>query len=428
MNAFATKIRDAGRTPMAHDPATDGRRIPRITAHAFCETQAVAAAVAAAERDRRMARAQVSSSIGGIRAAVAQFRQAPTPNLVIVESRAGHDALLEDLDQLAAVCDVDTRVIVVGTSNDIELYRQLMRRGISEYLRAPIEPMALVGAIAGAFEDSGKARLGRLYAFMGARGGVGSSTIAHNVAAALGGCTGGDVMLIDMDLAFGTASLNFGLEPAGSIGDALRDSGRLDEQVLDRLLTRCNDRLSLLAAPAPSEAPLEADAAAFEKLLDLAQRSVSHVVLDMPHVWTNWSRGIMAMADEVVLTASPDLASLKHAKHLLDVLRPARSNDAEPRLVLNQVGMPKRPEIAEKDFADTLQLAPAATIRFDAAAFGRAANAGEILATASAKSQPSVAFRTLAETLAGRAPVERGSWLLSRLFRHERGRDAPRKA
>ena len=425
MNGFAKKSRDTGPTLVAHDPVADGRRIPRITAHTFCETPAVAAAIAASERDRRMARAQVSSSIGGVRTAVAQYRQAPTPNLIIVESRAAPDALLEDLDQLAAVCDVETRVIVIGASNDIELYRQLMRRGISDYLCVPIEPMALVAAIAGAFDDAGSARLGRLYAFMGARGGVGSSTIAHNVAAALGVCSGGDVMLIDMDLAFGTASLNFGLEPAGSIGDALRDGGRLDEQVLDRLLTRCNDRLSLLAAPAASEAPLAAEPAAFEKLLDLAQRSVSHVVIDMPHVWTDWSRAIMVMADEVVLTASPDLASLKHAKHLLDALRPARPNDAEPRLVLNQVGMPKRPEIAAGDFADTLQIAPAATIRFDAAAFGHAANTGEILALASAKSQPSQAFRTLAETLAGRAPAEGGSWLLNRLFR--RGRVAPRK-
>lgn len=406
-------------------PEVEIGRVPRITLHAYCESAATVAEITIAARDRRMARAHVSVSSGGIPAAMAQYRHAPTPNLIILESQADHEALLNGLDALANVCDVGTRVIVIGQSNDIDLYRELMKRGISDYLCAPVSVAALIAAVAGSFGTPGAAKLGRIYAFIGARGGVGSSTIAHNVAATLSRFSGADVLLADMDLAFGTASLNFGLEPATGLADAICEAGRLDEQMLDRLLTRCDDHLSLLAAPALADAPCELTADTFDDVLDLAQTTVSHVVLDVPHVWAPWTRKTLVAADEIVITATPDLTSLKHAKHLIEALRLARPHDPEPRLVLNQVGMPKRPEIKPADFAEALNLTTTATLPFDAAAFGEAANNGRMLANAPGRGAPA-AFRDLADVLSGRASTTEGVGLLSRLFR--RGKPPPQKA
>ena len=112
--------------------------VPSISIQAFCENAATASIMQAAGEDRRMDKAHVKIQMGGIAAAAEAYGNAPTPNVVIIESDSHHDELLAGLDQLAHVCDPGTRVLVVGRANDITLYRELVRRGISDYLMAPI--------------------------------------------------------------------------------------------------------------------------------------------------------------------------------------------------------------------------------------------------------------------------------------------------
>lgn len=382
-------------------------RIPGVIIHAFCETPATLAELEQAGNNRRMARANLTSRPGGVKAAIDQYRDTTTPNLIIVESQADRDALIADLDALAAVCDVDTKVVVIGATNDIALYREVVARGVSEYLPAPVTAASVVATVARVFSEPGESKPGRVYAFIGAKGGVGSSTIAHNIAWTLGRHSGGEVLLADLDLPFGTASLNFDLEPPGGIAEALGEAARLDEQMFERLLTRCDEHLRLLAAPARLDTPYDIDQDAFDATLDLAQTQVSHVVLDLPHLWTGWARRVLLAADEVVITAAPDLANLKHAKHLVEMLGEARPDDPPPRLVLNQVGMPRRPEIAPREFAEVLELAPTLELAFDAQAFGTAANSGRMVVESSRRGQVPASFRKLAESLSGRAPKKR---------------------
>ena len=106
--------------------------VPRITIHVFCERPQTAAAIDRASRDRRMARATTIVQPGGLGAAVAYYQNQPTPSLVIVESSDRGQGLLGLLDQLAEVCDPGTKVVVIGAANDIALYRELMKRGVSE--------------------------------------------------------------------------------------------------------------------------------------------------------------------------------------------------------------------------------------------------------------------------------------------------------
>jgi pilus assembly protein CpaE len=134
---------------------------------------------------------------------------------------------------------------------------------------------------------------------------------------------------------------------------------------------------------------------------------VPTVVLDVPHLWTAWVRKTLIAADEVVITAAPDLANLRNAKAIVDLLRQARPNDAPPKLVLNQVGVPKRPEIKPDDFAAALQLTPIATIPFDPLLFGTAANNGQMVAEASAKTTMSDIFADVAQVVSGRKELKK---------------------
>jgi pilus assembly protein CpaE len=292
--------------------------------------------------------------------------------------------------------------MVIGYSNDIHFYRELLRRGISEYVVAPIAVIPLISTISGIYRDASSAKLGKIYAFVGAKGGVGSSTIAHNVGWTMSQRFGSDVVLADLDLPFGTAGLDFNIDVSQGIVEAIQDTSRLDEMLLDRLLTKLDDHFSLLAAPAKLDRPYDLNADAFASLLEIAQANVPFTILDVPHVWTSWARNALIAADEIVITAAPDLANLRNAKNLISFLKQARPHDAPPKLVLNQIGLAKRPEIKPNEFARALEMEPLAHVPFDAHLFGIAANNGKMISAISSKSPAAHAFAEMAAGIAGR--------------------------
>jgi len=142
---------------------------PRIAIQAFCETVETAAAVQAAGEDRRLGKAHVKIQMGGVVAAAEAYRNSPTPNVIVIESENHSDEILRGLDQLAEVCDAGTRLVVIGRVNDVTLYRELTRRGVSDYLIAPVGTVDIVRAICGLFSAPDAKPLGRVIAVVGAK-------------------------------------------------------------------------------------------------------------------------------------------------------------------------------------------------------------------------------------------------------------------
>lgn len=377
--------------------------IPRISLQAFCETSELAETIATAAEDRRMDKAQVRVQMGGAPGAVEAFRSSPTPNVLILETVGRRNEVLNHLDELAESCDPSTKVIVVGQVNDIHLYRELMNRGVSDYLIAPIEVMDVVGAVANLFAGAGAKVVGRTLAVIGAKGGVGASTVAHNLAWAMSTAIGVNTCIVDLDLPFGTAGLDFNQDPAQGVADAVFAPDRIDMAFIDRVMSRCSEQLTLMAAPAMLDKVYDFSPEAFDVTLDLLRQQVPAIVLDVPHVWTGWAKRIVASADDIVIVAAPDLANLRNTKNLADLLRAARPNDPAPRYLLNQVGVPKRPEIKAGDFAKALEADPAGSIPFDPALFGTAANNGQMIAEMEPSHKIALQFAELAFTLTGRA-------------------------
>ena len=403
-------------------PAGNGqviRPVPRVTIQAFCETPDVGVSLQRAAQDRRLAKAHLTVHMGGIAAAISHYVDTPTPGLIIVESQLAGHQVLGSLDKLAEVCDAGTRIVVVGHANDITLYRELIRKGVNDYLVAPLNPLQIVESISTLYADPEAPPLGRTLAFVGARGGTGSSTIAHNAGWCISEHMNEDVTVVDLDLAFGTGGLDFNQDPAQGVADALYAPERLDDVLLERLLVRCTEHLSLFAAPATLDRDYMIDEETYELVLDVVRHSVPCVVLDLPHIWGSWTRKLLLEVDEIVITATPDLASLRNTKNMLDTLRTARPNDISPHLVINQVGIAKRPEIPVKDFADALEIDPALVLPFDAALFGEAANNGQMIEEIDARSKTAQGMRHLASVVSGRqiAPSGKiGGSLLSRLL------------
>jgi pilus assembly protein CpaE len=406
--------------PDASGAAAAGDHIapaPRVSVQAFCETVETAAAVQAAGEDRRLGKAHLKIQMGGIAAAIEAYRGSPTPNVIIIESESRGDGLLDGLDSLAEVCDAGTRVVVIGRVNDVLLYRELTRRGISDYLIAPVGTIDIVRAICGLFSSPEAKPVGRVIAVVGAKGGVGASTVAHNIAWAVARDLQLDTVVTDLDLGFGTAGLDFNQDPPQGIADAVFSPERIDTNFIDRLLSKCTDHLSLLAAPATLDRVYDFSTEAFDTTLDSLRTTMPCIVLDVPHLWTGWTKHVLVGADDILIVAAPDLANLRNAKNLLDLLKVARPNDRRPFYCLNQVGIAKRPEIPAGDFAKALDDAPVAIIPFEPQVFGAAANNGQMIAELAANHRTAETFRQLAQQLTGRIEAKKArSNLFTPLF------------
>lgn len=381
------------------------RPVPRISIHAFCEFPDTGAALQRAGADRRLSKADISVQLGGLQAAVEHHNGRVTPNLLIVETRLQGKAAIEEIDRLAHVCDPSSKVIIIGRVNDVELYRELMRRGVSEYLVAPLNPLHLIEVISGLYLNPEAAPIGRVVSFFGSRGGAGSSTLAHNVGWCIAERLGINTTIVDLDLSFGTMGLNFNEEPGQGVAEALSSPERLDDVLLDRLLLKVSDHLSLFAAPAVMDRFHEAGPPAYESVVDVVRQSTPCVIIDLPHQWTPWVRQTLLASDEIVIVATPDLASLRATKALTDMVKQNRPNDPPPKLVMSQTGMPKRPEIPIKDFAATVGLTPAMILPFEPQLYGAAANNGQMLIEVQPKSQTADAILRLAQVITGRTPA-----------------------
>ncbi|MDQ0132410.1 pilus assembly protein CpaE [Neorhizobium galegae] len=413
MSAINYEIRTPGQGEgFAEDADRPGdfdalRPLPRISIHSFCESDGMQRMMDRIARDRRMAKVNLRVTIGGTSAAANMFSSTPTPNLIILETDAEPKNLLHELTPLAEVCDPSTRVIVVGRYNDISLYRDLIRNGISEYLVGPVQMPDMLAAISAIFVDPEAEPLGKSIAFIGAKGGVGASTIAHNCAFGISNLFSTETILADLDLPFGTANIDFDQDPAQGIAEAVFAPERLDEVFLDRLLTKCSEHLSLLAAPSLLDRAYDFERNAFTPIIELLQRSAPMAVLDVPHGWTEWTRAVLSEVDEVVICAVPDLANLRNTKNLIDALKKLRPNDRAPHLILNQVGMPKRPEIAPNDFIEPLEIEPIAILPFDVQLFGNAANSGRMISEIDAKSPVAETFSQIAHIVTGRVAMKK---------------------
>ena len=401
-DAFETAVDDDEGHNYVPNAAGGDRILPRISMHAFCVRSPLLNLMNSIGDDRRMANVALEVHDGGVPAAIEYYAQESTPNLLLIEAIGDRQKMLAELDTLAEHCDENIRVVVVGETNDIRLYRELMDRGVSEYLVSPIKPVQLIRSISALFADPETPFVGKTLAVTGVKGGVGASAVAHNLAWALSERIKVNSTLVDLDLNFGTTGLDFNQETQATIADALMSPDRFDVAVMGRLVAKATDRLSLFTAPATLDRTYDLDPETYVQVLEMVRGSVPFVVLDLPHIWSDWFKTTIMSSDEIVVVATPDLASLRNGKNMIDFLKASRPNDAPPRLVLNMAGLPKRPEIPAKDFGQAIGIEPSLVLPFDAQLFGTAANNGQMIFDVAPESKCAQGIDELAATLSGR--------------------------
>lgn len=403
--SFLTPEQPPRQEEPAAEIASGARLVPRITIQAFCEHSHTAQLVESALQDRRMSKVALTTHNGGIDAAVETYKSNPTPNLIIVETTLPPGDIPKSLERLADVCDASTRVIVLGHVNDVLLYRELIRSGISEYVVLPASAHDVVTAITELYVAEGAAPIGRTIGFVSAKGGSGGSTIAHNVAWSIASNLRQDCLIVDMDMPFGTVGLNFNQDPPHGLADAVLASQKVDQTMLDRLMSKAANHINLLTAPATLDRTWDFEERDFEAIIEICQKSVPVIILDIPHVWNAWTRQTLAALDEVVIVAEPDLANLRNAKNLVDAIKALRPAESATGLVINKQGLPRRPEIGASEFAASVECRLLGQVGFDAALFGTAANNGQMIAEVSANNKVNEVFSSIGMQVTGRQSV-----------------------
>ena len=248
--------------------------VPRVSIQAFCETPEIAAIVQAAIADRRMAKTHVKQNMGGAAAAVEAYRSAPTPNVIVLEATANRDQLVAQLDELSNFCDAGTKVVVLGRVNDIVLYRELMARGVSEYLVAPFTAVEFVQADLQPVPRSrreaarprrrGDRRQGRRRRL----------DVAHNLSWALAARPGDRRRSSPISTSVSAPpGLDYNQDPPQGVAEAVFAPERVDANLIDRLLSKCGDNFSLLAAPATLDRVYDFSETSFDSVVDTMRAS-----------------------------------------------------------------------------------------------------------------------------------------------------------
>ena len=379
--------------------------IHKLTIECFTSTAAVEAACRQMADDRLLAKSRVTIQPGGMAGAAAHYADHPSPRVMIVEEAGALEWMTANLGALAEVVEPGCKVIVIGTLNDIGLYRTLMSQGVSEYLVAPVGGRDLVAVLDRIFADPSATPRGKVLAFFGARGGTGSSTVAHNLAWSMGKAVDDGVVVIDFDFGFGTAGLAFNLEAKQTLAEVLGQPDRIDMVLMERFAVAYDEHLQILPSSANAGDVPVITADGLDRVIDLARQMAPIVVLDLPHQWSPWVINLMIGADELIVTALPDLANLRDCKSLFEGVGRRRGEGAPTRVLLNRTDAYRKTQLSAKDFEDNLDSPPLASIPFDPVLFGAALNNGQMVGETATGHKIAETFLDLAVRLAGRQPA-----------------------
>lgn len=336
--------------------------------------------------------------------AVRQLTDVRTPKLLIVDLSGVGDPLTE-IASLAEVCDEGTRVVTVGETNDVNLYRNLVALGIQDYLVKPVSSEGFTAAFARAEQapaepEIQESKLGRLVTVVGSRGGVGASTVAINCAWTMAHEQGKRVALVDLDLFFGTCGLALDLEAGRGFREALENPSRIDGLFIERAMVRESENLFVLSAEEPLDNPLALDPTSIDMLLENLRSDFQCVVMDLPRFGARTQFAALQPPATALVVSDPSLAGMRDTIRLAGLIKKAAAS-AELRVVINRMGASRSGELAKADFERGAEIKVDHVIPYDPKPFAASASSGKPVFKVGSGSKAVKAIRELSQALSG---------------------------
>ncbi len=310
------------------------------------------------EEDWRFPRVQIDVVQGDVHTALDTYKTQTTHDLILIETDTIDESFSESLEALSAYCTEDTAAIIVGPVNDVNLYRKLTAMGVSDYLVHPIEKEVLGDVIASALVERMGTAKSRLVTVIGAKGGVGTSSIAQALALGCSEQLEQKTMLLDAGGGMSYLSVALGGEPITTLKEASRAALAEDEGSMKRMLVTVNDKLSLLASGGEPllEEPISVEA--FETMLDVLMNSYPIVIFDASCASVPIQRALLARSHKIYVVTTPTLSSLRTARTLVQEIKTLRGGEESPSLVdlvMNMMGQFPKQEISKSEAEKALE-------------------------------------------------------------------------
>lgn len=361
--------------------------LPPASLTVFSADASTRAAIEALSQDWRFARVHVVAQEGDVETAISYYEEYSSPELLIVQTETIDESFTGRLGALAGNCSEGTDAIVIGPVNDVQLYRQLIDMGVSDYIVKPVETDVFAEVVAKALIAKIGIQKSKLIVTMGSKGGTGVSTLAQGLALGLSDIAGQKTLLMDAAGGWSSNAVALGHEPSTTLTEAAKVVARGDDDGLQRMILNVNDKLGILASGGDPMLDPAIDAEGMEQILTRLMASYPVVLADASGSTSEVKRTLVMQAQQILLIITPGLFSLRQSRTLLQEINQVRgggdatgpqsdqANDAV-KLILNFQGILGGTELGEKEISEMLEHEISAKIPFDSKLFGGFKGAG----------------------------------------------------
>lgn len=316
--------------------------------------------------DWRFARVTINAEEGNVETAILSYQEESSPVLVLVETETTDEGFIERLGVLSGHCAEGTNAIVIGPVNDVNLYRSLTSMGVSDYLVKPVPLETLSEVIATALIAQLGTSGARLIGVVGAKGGVGTSAITQALSVGISKNLDQKTLLMDASAGWSTMSVGLGFEPLTNLSEAARAAENHDNDTLERMYHKLNDKLTVLASGSDAMLETSVSAGQYEALIDFTMHSYPVVIVDLSAAIPSLKKMVLSKAHELVVVSTPTLASLRAARTLMQEIKLIHGGDlSNVDFVINMEGMATGKEVPKKDIIAALDHEPSMSISFD---------------------------------------------------------------
>ncbi|MBI1301685.1 MAG: AAA family ATPase [Alphaproteobacteria bacterium] len=340
--------------------------LPAASISVFSRDQETLNAASAIADDWRFARVHLSAVDGDVVSAISKFSAEGSTDLVIIQTEDINDSFTERLGELSAYCDEDTAAIIIGPVNDVYLYRKLIEMGVSDYLVKPVTSEIFTDVIAKALIERLGVSDSSLIAFIGAKGGVGTSSIAQIAALCAAEKMGQKTMLLDAAGGWSPISVGMGFDPSATLFEVARAVEAKNEDAIKRVMFGASNKLNVLATGSDAMLDASISPAQYENILDNMMAKYPVTLVDLSCSENALKKAVLSRAHQIVVVTEPTVTSLRFSRSLLKEISVVRGGEQEDiSLLVNKVGINKAHEVSLGDIQQALEFKPAGAIAFN---------------------------------------------------------------
>lgn len=321
-------------------------------------------------RDWRFSRVALRVENAGIDKAISDYEQHISPDLIIIEVDDIGDSFLTKLEQLAENCVEETDAIIIGPKNDVHLYRKLISMGVKDYLVTPASEDELGDVIATVLLDKKGLSESHIISVIGAKGGVGTTSIAQSIACEIADKLEQKTLLTDIAGGWGSLTIPFGAEITTTLQEIVRQAEAGADDDIKRLLHKDTEKLTLIPSGGGTMLENVCDENSLENMIDYFMRTYPVIVLDLSAAERDLQKIALKKSHDIVVVSSPLLPSLRNARSLIkEICESRKDSENKPHLVINMKGINTSIEVGLKEISEILEYEIDLDIQYDTKLF-----------------------------------------------------------